>query len=428
MHKKRKKMNPYKKVLIIMTLLFFIFMSSGITLSYISTNNKKQVDAIVFNEGDLAITFFDGNKINLEFPSKSNYRYQFSVTNTGSNKIYYSVYVKDVEVYDSNIRINLINDSKEEIYNEKLKKGENLIESVIELEPNKTDRYTININNKNNKSSIKGLIYIQNESLDNESFQDVILNDNIINNKTKTDIGTISKENEGLIRATDDYGTTYYYRGNVDNNYVKIGNLNFRIIRINGDGTVRLILDDNIEETYPFINSLLEDKNNSVLFENSSIKDELYSWLNNNLFDYTDLFVASNFCTDSSFEQIKDDIKYSNNHYRIENGNYTFSCYKDSYLSKIGFISTDEIIFAGGSVSENNNKYYLYNPNITKDTWTVSSYSSKDEVKLYTLTSSGKLGNNSITDKSGIRPVINIGVKARVTGQGTKENPYVIVK
>ena len=428
MHKKRKKMNPYKKVLIIMSLLFFIFASSGITLSYINTNNKKQIDAIVFNEGELAITYFDGNKINLDFPTNKNYRYQFSVTNTGSNKIYYSIYLKDVKVYDSNIRINLKNDSKEEIYNEKLKNGENLIQSIVELEPNKTNRYILNINNKNNKSSIKGLIYIQNESIDNETFQDVILNDNVINTKSKTEIGTISKENEGLIKTIDDYGTTYYYRGNVNNNYVKIDKLNFRIIRINGDGTVRLILDENIDNTYSFINTLKEDKNKSVLLDNSSIKDELYSWLNNNLFDYTDYFVASNFCTDSSFEHIKEDIKYSNNYTRIENNNYTFSCYKDSYLSKIGFISTDEIIFAGGSTKEDNNKYYLYNPSIDKDTWTVSSYSSKDEVKLYTLTPKGKLSNNNITEKIGIRPVINIGVKARVTGEGTKKNPYVLVK
>ena len=43
--------------------------------------------------------------------------------------------------------------------------------------------------------------------------------------------------------AFDTYGTSYYYRGNVTNNYVKFVDKYWRIIRINGDGTVRVIHD-----------------------------------------------------------------------------------------------------------------------------------------------------------------------------------------
>ena len=43
--------------------------------------------------------------------------------------------------------------------------------------------------------------------------------------------------------ATDAYGTSYYYRGNVINNYVKFADKYWRIIRINGDGTFRVIYD-----------------------------------------------------------------------------------------------------------------------------------------------------------------------------------------
>src|SRR5574344_2072350 len=46
-----------------------------------------------------------------------------------------------------------------------------------------------------------------------------------------------------LCSAPDDCGTSYYYRGNVINNYVKLGSYYFRIIRINGDGSVRMIYD-----------------------------------------------------------------------------------------------------------------------------------------------------------------------------------------
>ena len=46
-----------------------------------------------------------------------------------------------------------------------------------------------------------------------------------------------------LCSAEDAYGTSYYYRGNVTNNYVKFANKYWRIVRINGDRTVRVIYD-----------------------------------------------------------------------------------------------------------------------------------------------------------------------------------------
>ena len=36
---------------------------------------------------------------------------------------------------------------------------------------------------------------------------------------------------------------TYYYRGSTASNYVKFGGYYWRAIRVNGDGTVRLIYD-----------------------------------------------------------------------------------------------------------------------------------------------------------------------------------------
>ncbi len=52
----------------------------------------------------------------------------------------------------------------------------------------------------------------------------------------------------GVYQAIDDFGDSYYFRGTVDNNWVKFGNMStsgasiwWRIIRINGDGSIRLI-------------------------------------------------------------------------------------------------------------------------------------------------------------------------------------------
>ena len=46
-----------------------------------------------------------------------------------------------------------------------------------------------------------------------------------------------------LCKAKDAYGDSYYYRGNVTNNYVLFDGKYWRIIRYNGDGSVRVIYD-----------------------------------------------------------------------------------------------------------------------------------------------------------------------------------------
>ncbi len=49
-----------------------------------------------------------------------------------------------------------------------------------------------------------------------------------------------------LCKAKDAYGDSYYYRGNVTNNYVLFAGKYWRIIRYNGDGTVRVIYDGTV--------------------------------------------------------------------------------------------------------------------------------------------------------------------------------------
>lgn len=58
------------------------------------------------------------------------------------------------------------------------------------------------------------------------------------NSQSATGLGDGTK---GIYATQDDLGTSYYFRGAVDNNYVKFANFYWRIIRINGDGTIRMI-------------------------------------------------------------------------------------------------------------------------------------------------------------------------------------------
>ena len=69
----------------------------------------------------------------------------------------------------------------------------------------------------------------------------------LYNNEVKTPITTpgaaISTADEALLAsAEDDYGTSYYFRGAVKNNYVEFANKCWRIVRVGGDGSVKLIL------------------------------------------------------------------------------------------------------------------------------------------------------------------------------------------
>ena len=67
------------------------------------------------------------------------------------------------------------------------------------------------------------------------------------NNEVKAPITTpgaaVSTASEALLASTeDDYGTSYYFRGAVTNNYVEFANKCWRIVRVGGDGSVKLIL------------------------------------------------------------------------------------------------------------------------------------------------------------------------------------------
>ena len=59
-------------------------------------------------------------------------------------------------------------------------------------------------------------------------------------NNSQSDTG-LGDGTKGIYATQDDLGTSYYFRGAVDNNYVKFAGFYWRIIRINGDGTIRMI-------------------------------------------------------------------------------------------------------------------------------------------------------------------------------------------
>ncbi len=62
-----------------------------------------------------------------------------------------------------------------------------------------------------------------------------------IKSKGTPDFSKTATTDEGLYMAEDDEGESYYYRGAVKNNYVSFAGFTWRIIRRNGDGSIRMI-------------------------------------------------------------------------------------------------------------------------------------------------------------------------------------------
>ena len=93
-----------------------------------------------------------------------------------------------------------------------------------------------------------GKIYVTNYSCETSELPGyyTILANNTVNTTTPN-FSSAATTNEGLYKAEDDLGTSYYFRGAVDNNWVKFGkdssgnDIYWRIIRINGDGSIRMI-------------------------------------------------------------------------------------------------------------------------------------------------------------------------------------------
>ena len=62
-----------------------------------------------------------------------------------------------------------------------------------------------------------------------------------IKSKGTPDFSKTATTDEGLFMAEDDEGESYYYRGAVKNNYVSFAGFTWKIIRRNGDGSIRMI-------------------------------------------------------------------------------------------------------------------------------------------------------------------------------------------
>ena len=251
------------------------------------------------------------------------------------------------------------------------------------------------------------------------------LNPLITESPTLTTSSNNTSDASGLYKstATNDGSPTYYFRGNVENNYVSFAGFTWRIVRINEDGTIRLIMSEGIYGSKIYGNS-------NQYYTLSSLSNNLNYWYEEKIKNNYSNKLATG---DYYCEQAK--VKSSNN-YSFGNAVvelYTdyvpnFKCEEDGnghgiVKSNIGLLTYDEIVYAGGYYNKNNNQIYLNNGNIT---WTMSPNGYRYYGSVWELRSGMIYSQDSANASWTIRPVINLKADITAIGSGTSTDPFVV--
>lgn len=392
------------------SMLYFIFMLiltvSALGVGYIFYD-KITSDSDIVVDGKITINYLDGKKFSLN----GNKSIAFSVTNNDTETKYY--YIQLTDVYASKVTYSLKSSDGLNMKNEL--KSE-IVSNQISINGNETINYTLEFNTDGN-TSYSGVLQVGVKENEKNTFADVILANNKVNERSLTENGDTATLDEGLLKKEDDLGVAYYYRGNVKNNNVLFAGKNWKIVKINGDGSIKLVLDNIVDEISKYYS---EDYS----FLKSTIFEKLNNWYTNNLNDYSDYIAYYKFCNDTVLE----DDNYLAYNRVITNKIPTFVCLGNLVNSRIGLLTIDEVSLAGGSTGENKS-YYLYNEKITNSYYTMSSASSRyGNYYPFVVDTDGSISSNVNGNLlRGVRPVINIIKTAKVSGNGTNEDPYEII-
>ena len=298
---------------------------------------------------------------------------------------------------------------------------------------------------------------------------------------TTPNFASIATAKEGMYAADDDYTATtgmksYYFRGAVDNNWVKFGkdstgkDIYWRIIRINGDGSIRMIYTGTTAPTestkvvmtgtgtqinattYKFNSNYNKAQYVGYMYTEgqqhgnstpSTIKQAIENWYaGTTLKDNALISQDQIFCNDRSASSVGASYYYSAYERLNSNKKPILTCPEESdkFTSKggsignktleypVGLITADEVAMAGGKWATGNSSYYLYT---NQNYWlgSPSYFSSGMYADEFYVNSSGYLYYNSGVNSSyGVRPVVSLSSKAKLLGSGTYNDVYTVVE
>ena len=283
-----------------------------------------------------------------------------------------------------------------------------------------------------------GKLMITGEEYITRNFKEAILSDNklITAEPTLTTSSNNTTDASGLYSstATNTGNPTYYFRGNVENNYVKFAGFTWRIVRINEDGTVRMIMQDGINSNTEYKFNSNYNNYTYMYYTNSQAKTQLDNWYQESIGSKSNL--VSNVVTGDYYcEQAKakrDSSWTSGSATMIVYSSYTpdFKCATDGngkgvVNASVGLLTYDEVVYAGGYYGKSNSNYYLNNPAIYW--WTMSPAGNSGSYSdVWFVIYTGKVVNYAVSYTGTVRPVLVIKSDTIISGKGTSSNPYVV--
>lgn len=214
----------------------------------------------------------------------------------------------------------------------------------------------------------------------------------------------------------------------------------WRVIRINPDSSIRIITNEAIannayNSTYVGIKYVgyTYDRTSNSLGTPSQIKNTIDNWYEENINNIYSEFINEEalFCNDTSGKTYSSGAFWYGSSIRLNmNKTPTFSCpttdktYGGSYNLPVATITADEVAYAG-AVYNNTLNCYLSNEN---SFWTMSPYGEDSGSKNssgYAIDSTIK--SYYLNNSYGIRPVVELKAGILADGNGTIDDPWVIV-
>ena len=306
--------------------------------------------------------------------------------------------------------------------------GKNTLPIRVIAEDGSEKIYNVNVTRKGGVTSLKN---------------EIMKNTVVTANPTLTTSSNNTSDASGLYKstATNTGEATYYFRGNVENNYVSFAGFTWRIVRINEDGTIRIIMQDGINSNTEYKFNSNYNNYTYMYYTNSQAKTTLDTWYQTNIGSKANL--AKNVASGAYYcEQAK--AKYSDSYTSgsatmTTYNKYTpdFKCSRDGngkglVNASVGLLTYDEVVYAGGYPYSNNDNYYLYNSAIYW--WTMSSAGFQSYRVIVwavgtigNVSTTGVINNNYVVNINTVRPVINLTTNTQISdGDGTSENPFVV--
>ncbi len=301
----------------------------------------------------------------------------------------------------------------------------------------------------------------------------------------------ISTETEKTLSKTqDDYGDSYYFRGNVVDNFVNYAGMCWRIVRIEGDGSIKLILaselscsDTNVTTSsgyatdgaagvqgtklsvhYGYKDAVVADKSihpkiDDYINSTTGARSKLNTWLQTKITNENDKILLKNedWCigdrttayddstyalkTEKAEELISgatvnsSDFNYSAGKRIFNTETPTLKCdgskERDGEIdtNKVGMLTSDEVTFAGVYRHNGNSTYYLNKNATSNDWWALSlvEFSPGRGGSRAFYLSSGGLSYKDVLEDCMLRVAVTLVSGTQITsGDGTVNNAYVV--